>query len=53
MKNGYGPKSLDSKGFFILVITLLVSTVLTVALNIPVFLRQVFGFIFLTFTPPI
>jgi len=50
MKNSYRPKSLGSKGFFILVIMLLVLTVLAVILNIPV-LRQVFGFIFLTFIP--
>lgn len=43
-------KSLDARGFFIPVIAVLLVTDLAVALNIPV-LRQVLGFLFLTFLP--
>ena len=44
------PRSLDARSLFLLFASLLVLTNLTVLLNIPV-LRQVSGFIFLTFIP--
>ena len=44
------PKNLDARSFFLSLIVLLILTNLTILLNIP-FLRQIFGFIFLTILP--
>ena len=43
-------KNLDGRGFLLILIVLLISTDIAILLNIP-FLRQIFGFIFLSILP--
>ncbi|CAD6491634.1 MAG: hypothetical protein FFODKBPE_00177 [Candidatus Argoarchaeum ethanivorans] len=44
------PKTIDIKKFFVIILIFLIATNIAVLLNIP-FLRQVFGFLFLTILP--